>query len=124
MFMYWSELGMGRSCVGLQTGVVLLLLLLRQSVAMAPGDEDERCPIPEYPVNVRVLMDSWRYQTLLGEDGVWTATTDQRHQMTVAMYSCSYNALTFIYMYSGLLKEHVGRVQCQYVLEVNLENGW
>ena len=76
--MYWSELGMGRSCVGLQTGVVLLLLLLGQSVAMAPGDEDERCPVPEYPVNVKVLMDSWRYQTLLlGEDGdsVWSANT-------------------------------------------------
>ena len=52
-----------------------LLLLLGRSVAMAPGDEDERCPVPEYPVNVKVLMDSWRYQTLLGEDGVWTANT-------------------------------------------------
>ena len=83
MCMFWFELGMGRSCVGLQTGVVLLLLLLGQSVGMAPGDEDERCPVPEYPVNVKVLMDSWRYQTLLGEEGVWTATTDERHQMTV-----------------------------------------
>ena len=77
MCMYWFELGMGRSCVDLQTGVVLLLLLLGQSVAMAPGDEDERCPVPEYPVNLKVLMDSWRYQTLLGEDGnsVWSANT-------------------------------------------------
>ena len=66
----------------------LLLLLLGQSVAKAPGDEDERCPVPEYPVNVKVLMDSWRYQTLLGEEGIWTATTDERHQMTV--YRCSY----------------------------------
>ena len=64
--MYVLQLGMGRSCVGLQTGVVLLLLLLRQSVAMAPGDEDERCPVPEYSsVRVKVLMDSWRYQTLV-----------------------------------------------------------
>ena len=82
MCMYWFELGMGRNCVGLQTGVVLLLLLLGQSEAMAPGDEDERCPVPEYPVNVKVLMDSWRYQTLLGE-AVWTATADERDQMTV-----------------------------------------
>ena len=76
MCMYWFELGMGRSCVGLQTGVVLLLLLLGHSVAVAPGDEDERCPVPEYPsVRVKVLMDSWRYQTLLEEDGVWTTNT-------------------------------------------------
>ena len=53
-----------------------LLLLLRQSETVAPGDEDERCSVPEYPsVRVKVLMDSWRYQTLLGEDGVWTANT-------------------------------------------------
>ena len=69
------EPGIMRSCVGLLTSIGLLLLLLGQSVAMAPGDEDERCPVPEYPVNVKVLMDSWRYQTLLGEDGVWTANT-------------------------------------------------
>ena len=91
MCMYWFELGMGRSCVGLQTGVALLLLLLGQSVATAPGDEDERCPVPEYPsVRVKVLMDSWRYQTLLGEDGdsVWSANTTENQQMTV--YSSSY----------------------------------
>ena len=64
----------------------LLLLLLGQSETVAPGNEDERCPVQEYPVNVKVLMDSWRYQTLLGE-GVWTATTDERHQMTVCSYS-------------------------------------
>ena len=59
----------------LLVSLLSLLLLLGQSVAMAPGDEDERCPVPEYPVNVKVLMDSWRYQTLLGEDGVWAANT-------------------------------------------------
>ena len=85
---------MGRSCVGLQTGVVLLLLLLGQSLAVAPGDEDERCPVPEYPVKVKVLMDSWRYQTLLGEDGdtdfnnnraIWEAiNTDMRNEKTVS----------------------------------------
>ena len=37
-------------------------------MAVAPGDEDERCPVPEYPVHVKVLMDSWRYYTLLAED--------------------------------------------------------
>ena len=82
--MYWFELGMGRSCVGLQTGVALLLLLLGQSVAVAPGDEDERCPVSEYSsVRVKVLMDSWRYQTLLGEDGdsVWTTENLQNRMV-------------------------------------------
>ena len=47
-------------------------------MAVAPGDEDERCPVPQYTVRVKVLMDSWRYHTLLpGEHGecntpVWT----------------------------------------------------
>ena len=57
-----------------------LLLLLGQSVAVAPGDVDERCrPVPQYPVSVKVLMDSWRYHTLIA--GVWTATTSDRRRM-------------------------------------------
>ena len=70
----------------LVTGLLFLLLLLGQSVAVAPGDEDERCPVPEYPVSVKILMDSWRYRTLIAEDGgnrVWTATTTEGHGMTV-----------------------------------------
>ena len=76
---------MARSCVGLQASVVLLFLLLLggQSVAVAPGDEDERCPVPQYPVHVKVLMDSWRYHTLIaGDRRVWTATTSDRRRMT------------------------------------------
>ena len=71
-------------CVGLQASVVLLfLLLLGQSVAVAPGDEDERCPVPQYPVSVKVLMDNWRYHTLIaGGRRVWNATTSDRRQMT------------------------------------------
>ena len=74
------------SCVmqyAMLVSLLSLLLLLGQSVAMAPGDEDEKCPVPEYPsVRVKVLMDSWRYQTLLGEDGnsVWTS---KEHMTTV-----------------------------------------
>ena len=83
---HWFGPGKMRSFVGLLTSIGLLLLLLGQSVAMAPGDEDERCPVPEYPsVRVKVLMDSWRYQTLLGEDGdsVWSANTTENQQMAV-----------------------------------------
>ena len=79
---------MARSCVGLQASVVLLFLLLLlggQSVAVAPGDEDGECPVPQYPVRVKVLMDSWRYHTLLpGGRRVWTATTEEGHGMTVS----------------------------------------
>ena len=67
-------------CWSIQASVVLLfLLLLGQSVAVAPGDEDGECPVPQYPVSVKVLMDSWRYHTLL--PGVWTATTSDRRRM-------------------------------------------
>ena len=68
-------------CVGLQASVVLLFLLLLggQSVAVAPGDEDGECPVPQYPVSVKVLMDSWRYHTLIaGDRRVWAATTSDR----------------------------------------------
>ena len=108
----------------------LLLLLLGQSVAVAPGDEDVRCPVPEYPVKVKVLMDSWRYHTLIAENdgnGVWTAfTIGQRRRMTpmepimVASSKATNDAtLTlFFYTYSGLLKESVKVAQSQCVLEV------
>ena len=61
----------------------LLLLLLGQSLAVAPGDEDGECPVPQYPVSVKVLMDSWRYHTLIARDRrVWNATTRDRRRMT------------------------------------------
>ena len=88
---HWFGPGKMRSFVGLLTSIGVLLLLLGQSVAMAPGDEDKKCQVPEYPsVRVKVLMDSWRYQTLLGEDGdsVWSANTTEKQQMMV--YSSSY----------------------------------
>ena len=88
---------MARGCVGLQASVVLLFLLLLggQSVAVAPGDEDGECPVPQYPVHVKVLMDSWRYYTLLAEGRrVWNATTEEGHGMTVSSYNN--DALTLI----------------------------
>ena len=96
-------------------------------MAAAPGDEDVSCPVPEYPVNVKVLMDSWRYHTLIAEDGgnrVWTTLTTERRRrmtpkkpMTVASSKATNDAtLTlFIYTYSGLLKEFVVVAQFQCV---------
>ena len=104
----------------------LLLLLLGQSVA-APGDEYERCPVPEYPVNVKVLMDSWRYHTLIAEDGgnrVWTAFTTEGRRMVASSKATNATLTLFIYTYSGLLKELVMVVQSQCVLEVGKENGY
>ena len=54
--------------------LVLLLLLGHQSLAMAPGDEDDVCGVPEYPVYFRVLMDSWRYRRLLPPEGGGSST--------------------------------------------------
>ena len=45
---------------------VLLLFILGHTLAVAPGDEDDDgCAVPDYPDNIKVLLDSWRYQTLL-----------------------------------------------------------
>ena len=61
-----------------------MLLLLGQTLAVTPGDESDDCEVPNYPVNIRVLLDSWRYQTLLSQENdnttnaVWTTVnTDQ-----------------------------------------------
>ena len=36
----------------------LLLLLLGNTLAIAPGDESGECAVPDYPVNIKVLLDS------------------------------------------------------------------
>ena len=47
--------------------------------AVAPGDEHAECEVPaDYIPRKRVLLDSWRYQTLLaGNDGsaVWSVVS-------------------------------------------------
>ena len=45
-----------------------------KSITVGAGSGDEDCPVQTYSNNVRVLMDSWRYQSLLSNtnDGVWT----------------------------------------------------
>ena len=60
--------------------LLVLLGLLAVAVAQAPGDADPSClassTAPDYAATVQPLLDSWRYSSLLGEDGVWT-TIDQ-----------------------------------------------
>ena len=69
------------------SAALVLLLLLGQSLAMAPGDEDDVCGVPNYPVHFRVLMDSWRYQTLLPpESGApWTTNGVSCVKQTVSL---------------------------------------
>ena len=63
---------------------VLLLLLLGHTLAVAPVDEDDECAVPDYPDNIKVLLDSWRYQTLL--PGTWIATNnDSNNEDTVGI---------------------------------------
>lgn len=55
--------------------VVVGILSLCYVGAQAPGDEDAFCldisTAPAYAPSVKPLLDSWRYQTLLGAGGVW-----------------------------------------------------
>ena len=62
--------------------------MLGQTLAVAPGDESGECRVPDYPVNIKVLLDSWRYQTLLPD--TWTATnSDPNNPETVSIkYMC------------------------------------
>ena len=66
---------------------IALLLLLVGGVlaAVAPGDEHAECEVPaDYIPCKRVLLDSWRYQTLLAQDGsstVWTAVSVNTAEM-------------------------------------------
>ena len=59
---------------------IFLLLLLGHlhtlSLAVAPGDESDDCEVSDYPDNIRVLLDSWRYQTLLSPKNDDTTTTN------------------------------------------------
>ena len=65
--------------------------MLGQTLAVAPGDESVGCGVPDYPVNIKVLLDSWRYQTLLAGDdseteAVWTtATTSDDRDTAIAV---------------------------------------
>ena len=61
---------------------VLLFLLLEHALAVVPGDEDAACDVPDYPANITVLLDSWRYQPMLVQSAaandnaeMWTTYT-------------------------------------------------
>ena len=92
---------------------MLLLLVVGESVGDAPGDES--CPAQgEQQVNVRVLMDSWRYQTLLSGSGssssaVWTSSDHVRSCHAIELWSilCSWNNSFVILPDSGILLEFV-----------------
>ena len=59
----------------------LLLLLVGYTLATAPGDEDAECGVRTEAVNIRVLLDSWRYQTLLGQNtAAFTTFNSERNQ--------------------------------------------
>ena len=103
---------------------LLLLLLLRDTLAVAPGDEYDGCEVPDYPVNIKVLMDSWRYQTLLAQNdanrddtAVWT--TDSTVSQNCRKYSIiMQSSILPLLKFSGiLLVECVRTVQLKCVLE-------
>ena len=75
--------------------VAMLLLILGHTLAVAPGDESDDCEVPDYPDNIRVLLDSWRYQTLLPlenddttTNAAWTTYNDRGHQEGVVSHLC------------------------------------
>ena len=81
----------------------LLLLLVGHSLAL--GDEDPECGQSDYPPNIRVLLDSWRYQRLLGEndDGLWRARNIGRESedtQTVREVEAYHTLLICIYSYN------------------------
>ena len=54
----------------------LLLLLLGNTLAIAPGDEYDECGEQHYTYNIKVMLDSYRYQQLLPyHNGTITSST-------------------------------------------------
>ena len=75
--------------------LLLQLLLVRGRLAVAAGDEYNGCEVPDYPVNIKVLLDTWKYQTLLAQDDatinstVWTTinTAGSRYSVVSDKYT-------------------------------------
>ena len=82
---------------------LLLLFLSKRALAAAPGDEYDACEVPDYPVNIKVLLDSWRYQTLLVQDNdtaaVWT-TENTAGSNAVSQNCATVKHITLLYTYS------------------------
>ena len=78
--------------------------------AVAPGDEHAECEVPDYPSGIRVLLDSWRYQTLLAPSSsdmgmdpsanqpVWLTDADLSHTNSTSdtVRAYSYNNYVLI----------------------------
>ena len=96
----------------------------------APGDES--CPAQgEQQINIRVLMDSWRYQSLLSGNGssggaVWTSSDDVRSCHAIELWSilCSCNNSFVILPDSGFLVEFVQVVGSFCALKIMEKSGW
>ena len=90
-----------------------------------PGDKS--CPAQgEQQVNVRVLMDSWRYQTLLtGSDAVWTSSHHVRSCHAIEPWSilCSCSNSFVILPDSGFLVELVKVVGSSFCVETMEKSG-
>ena len=75
------------------TLLVELLLKVNHGSSVAPGDEEQlfcenlrsigAAPIPSYSANIRVLMDSWNYHTLLPprSGAVWDQVDDDTNNL-------------------------------------------
>ena len=101
---------------------LLLLFLLRDTLAVAPGDEYDGCEVPDYPVNIKVLLDSWRYGTLHGQNEIGTADWTTVGTDTVSQNCGKYTVKTcmwLLFRFSGIpLGECVVTVQLPCVLKV------
>ena len=77
----------------LEIGRLALLFVLVSS--QAPQDVSQYCKdnslVPDYPKTVKALMDSWSYQDLLGDNGVWQSINLDNH--TENYVSCVYNCV-------------------------------
>ena len=70
------------------TACLVLLLIVWQASAQAPGDENSRCVNQRgsYPPNTRMLMDSRNYEQLItGSSAVWQAVNRDGTGMGVSM---------------------------------------
>ena len=96
---------------------IFLLYMAAVVSSQAPGDEDQFCldisTAPAYAPSVKPLMDSWRYRSLLSQDGVWYAldrdgTNGDGHNVSLhgisstVIMSCTCRHIddVFIYMHN------------------------
>ena len=68
--------------------VQCLVLFFALVYSQAPSDVSQYCKdnslVPDYPDTVVPLMDSWSYQYLLGENGVWQSINLDQYPESVS----------------------------------------